>query len=125
MIDRQFLVYAAVGLLSAALDVGLMRVLMVLNVHYLAAATLGFVFGLTVNLILHSNVTFKKNISCRIFVRYMIVVVVNCSLTLLGVQVFNQLLSMPVLGKVVLLPLIAINGFFLSKCWIYEPAERI
>lgn len=58
------------------------------------------------------------------FARYMAVVLVNYALILIVVQIFNELLSMPVLGKVVSLPLVAINGFFLSKYWIYKSDRK-
>ena len=46
----------------------------------------------------------------------------NHALTLVVVQVFHNWLAMPVLGKVFALPVVAINGFFLSRHWIYKTA---
>ena len=124
MIARQFSVYIAVGLVSAVTDVGLMQFLISFDAHYLIAATFGFVVGLAVNFLLHSRITFKEVYSFRMFARYMAVVLVNYVLILIVVQIFHESLSMPVLGKVVSLPLVAINGFFLSKHWIYKSDRK-
>lgn len=120
MISRQFLIYVSVGLVSALVDVGLMQLLISANIHYLAAATFGFISGFAVNFFLHARITFQKDFSFSMFARYVAVVAANYGLTLVLVQVFYYWLSMPVLGKIVSLPVIAITGFILSKYWIYK-----
>jgi hypothetical protein len=47
----------------------------------------------------------------------------NYAITLIAVEVFHVWLNMPLLGKVLSLPLIAVNGFLLSKYWIYRPTK--
>lgn len=124
MITRQFSVYIAVGLVSALIDVGLMQLLISFEFHHLASATFGFIFGLIVNFLLHSRITFKEPYSLRIFTRYMAIVLINYVLVLAIVQLFNELLLLPVLGKIVSLPFVAINGFILSKYWVYKSNRK-
>ena len=122
MIARQFIVYIVVGIVSALIDVGLLQLLLFFGIHYLVAATFGFAVGLLVNFFLHSRITFKEDYAHSIFARYLVVVFINYALTLVVVQVFHNWLAMPVLGKVFALPVVAINGFFLSRHWIYKTA---
>jgi putative flippase GtrA len=122
MIGRQFSLYITVGVISAATDVGLMQCLILLGANHLIAASVGFFAGLLLNFFLHSKITFQKQCSTVTFTRYMAVVFFNLALTLIVVQLFHDWFSMPVLGKLVALPLIAINGFLLSKYWIYRPS---
>lgn len=121
---RQFLIYLAVGVASAAIDIGLMQLLILLQVHYIIATTFGFSAGLAFNFILHSNITFKSNYSHGVLLRYLTVVVANYCITLLTVTFLETWMQMPVLGKILSLPLVAINGYFLSKHWIYKSPNR-
>lgn len=120
MASRQFSIYIFVGIACAVIDIGLMQFLIFVGMHYLAATTLGFVVGLVVNFLLHSHITFSACYSHGAFVRYMTVVLANYVLTLLVVESFHAWLNMALLGKVLSLPLIAVNGFLLSKHWIYK-----
>lgn len=124
MIARQFFIYILIGLVCAATDLGLMKLLISFNTHYLVAASFGFIIGLILNFLMHSKITFKKGFSIDILRRYMTVVFVNYVLVLIMVKIFNELLSMPVLGKIISLPFVAINGFFLSKYWIYNSNRK-
>lgn len=117
---HQFIVYILVGISSAVIDVGLMKLLNMSGVHYLLAANVGFVAGLSANFLLHSRLTFKTSYSHSALTRYISVVLVNYLLTMLCVTIFHNWLGMPVLGKVISLPIISINGFLLSKYWIYK-----
>lgn len=118
--SKVFLIYISVGLTCAAVDIGLMQALLLINVNYLIAATFGFTVGLIVNFLLHTRITFKARYSHWALMRYMVVVLLNYLLTLLTVFVFQASLNMPLLGKVISLPLVAINGFFLIKHWVYK-----
>jgi putative flippase GtrA len=117
---RQFFIYILVGVSSAVIDVGLMKLLTVSGVHYLLAANVGFVAGLSANFLLHSRLTFKTSYSHSALARYISIVLLNYLITMLCIKVFHNWLDMPVLGKVVSLPIISINGFLLSKYWIYK-----
>lgn len=117
---RQFVLFIGVGLACAVIDVGLMQVLIVFNVHYAVAATAGFAVGLAANFLLHTRLTFSARYSHGVLVRFMFVVLANYFITILFVSRFHAWLDMAVLGKVLSLPLVAINGFFLSKRWVYR-----
>ncbi len=117
---RQFVIYIAIGITCALIDIGLMQLLILLNTHYMIATTAGFSLGLAINFFLHTHLTFKTKYAHSALVRYMIVVLANYCLTLLCVSIFHQWLDMAILGKVLSLPLIAIIGFILSKNWIYK-----
>jgi len=117
---NQFVLYLLVGGTSAVIDVGLMKVLGLLGVHYMLAANAGFVAGLGANFMLHSRLTFRTSYSHGTFARYLGAVFANYLLTMLCVSAFHYWLDMPVLGKMLSLPVVAINGFYLSKHWIYK-----
>lgn len=117
---RQFIIYILVGISSAVIDVGLMKLLTVSGMHYLLAANVGFVAGLSANFLMHSRLTFKTSYSHSALVRYISIVFVNYLITMLCIKIFHNWLDMPVLGKVISLPIISINGFLLSKYWVYK-----
>lgn len=118
--NRQFYTYVLVGLVSALVDIGLMQLANKIGVHYLLSATFGFVSGLVLNFILHTRLTFGAKYSYGNATRYLFVVFVNYLLTLFLVLLFQSWFLMALLGKVVSLPLVAVNGFLLSKYWIYK-----
>lgn len=120
MVTRQFALFIGVGITCAIIDIGLMQLLTSIGVHYLIATTAGFSAGLAVNFLLHTRITFNTVYSHRALMRYMVVVLANYLLTLLTVSLFHAWLDMALLGKVLSLPLVAINGFLLSKHWVYK-----
>jgi putative flippase GtrA len=117
---RQFIVYIMVGISSAVVDVGLMKLLTMSGVHYLLAANVGFVAGLGANFLMHSRLTFKAKYSHGALARYISVVLINYAITMLCINISHNWLEMPVLGKVISLPIISLNGFLLSKHWVYK-----
>lgn len=120
MILNQATVYIMVGIGSAVIDVGLTQLLLSFDVHYLTAVTFGFVVGLVINFLLHSHITFKEVYTLKTFARYILVVLFNFVLVLFFVQLFQNWLSLPILGKIISLPVVAVSGFVLSKYWIYK-----
>jgi len=120
---RQFAIFVAGGLLCAALDVGLMQLLLRAGAGAAAAATAGFLASLLLNYAFHSRVTFDAAASAAGFKRYLCVVGINYLLTLGCVSVGAHLLGMPLAGKLVSLPLVAVNGYLLSKHWIFRKAQ--
>jgi putative flippase GtrA len=123
---RQFAVFVAGGLLCAAVDIGLMQLLLRAGLHYTSAASVGFGAGLLVNYAFHSRVTFDAAAGAPAqflgFARYLCVVGLNYLLTLGCVALGARLAGMPLAGKLVSLPLVAINGYLLSKHWIFKKA---
>lgn len=120
MVTRQFAIFIGVGITCAVIDIGLMQLLTWIGMHYLIATTVGFATGLVVNFLLHTRITFSTVYSHRALMRYMVVVLANYLLTLLTVALLHVWLDMALLGKVLSLPLVAANGFLLSKHWVYR-----
>jgi len=116
---RQFAVFLAGGALCALIDIGLMQLLLSLGAHHAAAASAGFGAGLMVNYVFHTRVTFGASTSATNFARYLAVIAVNYLITLACVALAAAFLDNPLAGKLLSLPLVAINGYLLGKHWIY------
>lgn len=117
---RQFGVYLAGGFLSAGIDVGLLQLLVMKGTHHTAAASAGFVAGLLVNYAFHSRFTFEQAASKSSFTRYMCVVGLNYGLTIACVALAAALVDNPLAGKILSLPLVAVNGYLLGRYWIFK-----
>lgn len=120
--QAQFLVYVTGGVLSVLIDIAVMRLLIDTGLHYPAAVSAGFVSGMLFNYTFHKCLTFKSADNFH-FVRYLCVVGLNYLLTMACVWLGVALLGEPaaqsaLIGKLVSLPLVAVNGFLLSKYWI-------
>lgn len=118
--QRQFLLYLAGGVASALIDVGLMQFLIYSGVDYVSATSAGFIAGLVFNYGYHATVTFTAPPSGRSMVRYLAVVAINYVFTLACVALSVHLTGMAVVGKLLSLPLVAINGYILGKRWIFK-----
>jgi putative flippase GtrA len=116
----QFLVFVAGGGLSALVDIGLMQLLISNHVDAFLATSAGFVAGLCVNYAFHSKVTFQNVMNMETLVRFICVVGVNYLLTLALVALSLSVFENALIGKLVSLPVVAVNGFFLSKHWIFK-----
>ena len=117
---RQFFVYLVVGLLSAAVDVGVMAFLIYLGAAYQLATSVGFVTGLLFNYLSHSHVTFRSELTAASMIRYIIIVVLNYTLTLGFVAASVRLMENPLLGKVASLPIVAVLGYLFGRSWIFR-----
>lgn len=117
---RQFALFVTGGLLCALVDIGLLYLLAGIGVHYATATTAGFAAGLLVNFAFHSRVTFNQAATGAGFARFLCVVGLNYLLTMACVAVSVPLLDSPLPGKIAALPLVALNGFLLSKYWIFK-----
>jgi putative flippase GtrA len=117
---RQFATFVAGGLLCAGVDIGLMQLLITAGVHHTAAASAGFGAGLLVNYAFHSQVTFGGGASRATFARYLAVVGLNYLLTIACVALAVALVNNPLAGKILSLPLVAVNGYLLSRHWIFK-----
>ncbi len=121
----QFLVFVSGGVLCAVLDIGVMQLLIGAGVAYPLATTAGFATGLLINYAFHARLTFKARATPFNFLRFLCVVAVNYVLTMACVALAVTLLGDPapqsaLIGKLVSLPLVAVNGFLLSKYWIFK-----
>jgi putative flippase GtrA len=118
--SRQVATYIAGGVLCALVDIGVMQLLLRAGAHFTGATTAGFLAGLLVNYAFHSRVTFEAAASASSFARYLCVVGLNYLLTMGCVSMAVALAGMPLAGKILSLPLIAANGYLLSKFWIFR-----
>lgn len=119
-LSPQFLVFVAGGALSALVDIGLLQLLTAKGVDAFVATTVGFLAGLAVNYAFHAKVTFKNVTNLGTMARFLCVVGINYLITLGFVAASLALFHLPVLGKLMSLPVVALNGFFLSKHWIFK-----
>jgi len=117
---RQFGVFIGVGLVCAAVDVGVMYGLMRAEVSPLVSASGGFALGLCLNFLLHSRMTFNAAVNWQRLGRFLGVVALNYGVTLAFVEAASFWLASPLLGKLVSLPVVALNGFFLSRIWVFK-----
>nr|WP_229224642.1 GtrA family protein [Duganella violaceicalia] len=116
----QFLLFVAGGVLCALLDIGVMQLLIGMGTAPLAAATAGFLSGLLVNYAFHAKVTFRQISSGATVARYLCVVALNYLITMALVALALHLAGAALAGKLAALPLVAVNGYFLSKHWIFK-----
>jgi putative flippase GtrA len=119
---RQFLVYIGVGVLTALVDIGTMQTLLWLSVDHRIAVTFGFLAGLSVNYLCHERFTFKARHtrSTAMLLRYSAVVLMNYLITMACVQLSVLLLNDVLIGKLVSLPLAAVNGFLWGRYWVFR-----
>lgn len=119
--DARFLVYLTGGVLSALVDVGVLQWLIGAALAPLLAASAGFVAGLGVNYLFHSRLTFRGAARSNASVaRYLTVVALNYLVTLAMVAVSLALFQQALPGKLLSLPLIAVNGYLLGKHWVFK-----
>lgn len=120
VLHRQFLIFVAVGGLTALVDIGAMLLLLGIGASALLATTFGFALGLMVNYLFHVRMTFVACSTLRSVIRFLIVVAINYGLTVGFVLVAQWLGGSAVVGKVLSLPIVAINGFLFSKLWVFR-----
>lgn len=120
LLDRRFIIYISVGILSAIVDICIMQISQSIGFHFVLAASIGFLAGFIVNYILHLNVTFQSIGSIKILGRFISVVALNYALTVIFVLLSVKYLNSAIEGKLFSLPLVALNGYFLSKFWVFR-----
>jgi putative flippase GtrA len=81
---------------------------------------LGFLAGFVSNFLLHSRITFRAAYTHAQLLRFMMVVLLNFLLSMCIVFAFQEGLNAALLGKLLSLPLVAVNGFFLGKYWVFR-----
>lgn len=119
-IIQQFAVFIGVGTACAILDVSVMQALILWGIPLLIATSLGFVAGLAVNFMAHARMTFSTTINWQSWWKYLVVVALNYVLTLVSVGLFTHWFESPMTGKLISLPLVALNGYGLSRFWVFK-----
>lgn len=117
---RQIMLFIAGGLLCALIDVGLLQLVLAITGSVLLATSAGFLAGLAINFLFHSKVTFQRASSAANLARYLCIVAVNYVITVAFVYAALRFHGSAVTGKIASLPVVAVNGYFLSKYWIYR-----
>jgi putative flippase GtrA len=121
MINRQFAIFIAGGVISALIDIGIMQLLILFGFDKILATSVGFFSGLLFNYMFHARMTFKSKSSVYILFRFLIVVSVNYLITITLVYcAYYFLHQSAMLGKIISLPIVALNGFLLSKYWVFK-----
>lgn len=120
IINRQFILFLSVGCMCAVVDVSTMQLLILVGSHYGMAVSVGFFVGLVLNYAFHANLTFKASTSISSLGKFLIVAIFNYLITLIFVFVSFRLIDNAMLGKLMSLPVIAVNGFLLSKFWVFK-----
>jgi putative flippase GtrA len=118
--SKQFLIFIFGGLLSALIDVGTLILLIKIDTTVFIATTGGFFLGLLFNYLFHTQVTFSVPKTIRSLYCFVIIVGVNYIITLVFVFAAQFLNMHAVIGKLVSLPFVALNGFYLSKYWAFK-----
>jgi putative flippase GtrA len=121
IINRQFIVFLSGGVISAFIDIITMQILIKYQVDKLISTSAGFCCGLLFNYIFHARMTFKARSSILIMFRFFLVVVINYLITIFLVYLAYSFFHQdPLIGKIISLPIVAVNGFFLSKHWVFK-----
>lgn len=119
-IDRRFLVFVVGGVVSAIFDIGTLLLMISIGVNHISSATGGFFVGLLVNYAFHVKLTFQAVMTPTSFLRFLSVVAINYFVTIAFVSLSFSFLGNALIGKIISLPVVAINGFLLSKYWVFR-----
>ena len=120
LLDAQFMIFIAGGIVSAILDICILQIMIFMGYVNILSVTAGFFGGLIVNFTFHVKLTFKSVTSFLILIRFLLVVLVNYLITVAFVMISFSFLENVLVGKIASLPIIAINGFLLSKYWVFK-----
>ncbi len=119
----RFLKFLLVGAISAIVDIGAFWLLLDWKLSLQVSATVSFISGLIVNFSLHSFYTFSSKIDIPKAIKFIAVVAINYAISIFFVYFFVYCSLSPLMGKIFSLPVIAINGFMLSRGWVYRDGD--
>ena len=88
------------------------------------ATSISYLLGFVVNFFGHALVTFRVSPKIGTLVRYIITALLNYSLCVLIVFGGMIILQFPELWKLVSFCIIAINGFFICRFWIFRDDNK-
>ncbi|CCN70289.1 GtrA family protein [Vibrio nigripulchritudo] len=119
---KTFILFCFSGGTSAIVDLGTLYLLIeYTDIKNYVSISIAFLIGLAVNYYLHTYLTFKSSASKGNFIRFMIAVLVNYLLMLLIIEFCMIVIGLSIMwAKFISLPIIALNGFILSKLWVYN-----
>lgn len=116
----KFVVYVIVGSLSAIIDLTTLSILISLNTTQWLAVTVAFIAGFAFNVKAHALFTFASPLTSKSSIRFTVVVAINYLLTLLITETLTAISFSLITAKVVLLPIIAVSGYFLGRHWAFK-----
>lgn len=119
-LNIEITIYIIGGLITAAVDVGTMKLLLLNGLPPVAAASGGFVCSILTNYLFQAKVTFGKLASLATFSKYMALVCMNYLVTIAIVALAAACASTPMTGKIISMPIVAVIAFLASKYWIYK-----
>ena len=119
-LNRQFILFVSVGVACAVIDVSTMQLFIFLGSHSWISVSIGFAVGLVANYAFHARLTFKKVGSMASLLKFLIVALLNYIITLLFALISLQIMDSVMFGKLASLPVIAVNGFLLSRYWVFK-----
>lgn len=113
--------FVIVGLLCAAVDTAVVWALDRQLFPYGIAVTAGFISGFLLNYVLHARFTFSvARLDASQLLRFVAVVAANYLITLGVVALLHGFAEVDVvIAKLVSLPIVAVNGYWLSKLWVF------
>ncbi|MFT8871480.1 MAG: GtrA family protein [Sporolactobacillus sp.] len=117
---RQALLFAAVGVLNTAIDVGAFMLLtQVFGLFYGLAQVLSYSAGTLNSYICNSRLTFAASKKSK--VRFVKFVVLNGAVLLLTIGVLHIFLFLPlIVDKLISTFVGLVFNFVLSKCWVFK-----
>lgn len=116
----QFVIFILVGASSALLDLYLLYALRKINLNINLSITIAYISGALLNYLLHTFLTFKKTTNKKNLSKFITVLLINYSLTLIIIYILLQLNTELIIAKIISLPIIAVIGFILARNWIYK-----
>jgi putative flippase GtrA len=123
----QFLRFVLTGGTSMLVDLGLLKLLLLLGVDRFVGVAVAFLGGVVVNLLMHKFFTFRDSahLTRQQMLRFMVVVAINLTTTELVVWLATSMAGLsPLAGKLLSLPPVLAVGFTLARSWVFPAADR-
>ncbi|MGY2487093.1 GtrA family protein [Cupriavidus sp. CP313] len=114
--------YVAIGVVCAALDLGIMQALLWNGAVAWVAASVAFIVCVVVNYTAHAKLTFDAPSSLPSFLRFLVIVGLNYVITIACVQAAHAIIDNAMIGKILSYPIVTLNGFLLGKHWVFRSA---
>ncbi len=113
--------FVVVGFVCALVDTAVVWALDRRLFPYGVAVTGGFFAGVILNYVLHARFTFSvARLHAGQLLRFVAVVAANYLITLAVVALLHGIGGVDVvIAKVLSLPIVAVNGYWLSKIWVF------
>ena len=112
--------YLLSGLASTTSDLFLFTIAVYCGGNAMVSAVAAFMFGMVINYIMNLKNTFKVQHSSKMFFRYFTIVLINVSVTVTFIGIFESYFNSPILGKLFSLPIVLVFGFTASQYWVYR-----